>query len=351
MQFLSDPALAPVRTALGGAKLRALATTADSLLQGQMGVHSLLTQIAKGNAARVRPMFGEVAFRQVPTDTTYFFYPEFNSDHTTIPANVKRGLQGEIASVDTNWATVESHCQRYTLAGVADIQEIENARRAGFINYVEMLITLASAGVRLAGENDRATMVLATGNYISGHDITLANGWDDPVNGDSFASIATACKLITTKNQASKRDCRVVLTNQSYNAASEDPTRLSRGANVLGTNTGSPSLDELAAYWGVGEVVEADAAYTTTNASTANMTSLYGDVALVQLMPEFLGLGGIEQATVNDGFVDVFVTNGANALEPWFDNRTTSWWYPYEDNRKPLLIANKTHALIRNTVD
>lgn len=325
---------------------------ADPLTDHQLGFDPIVTTLIVGQPRR-RMNFGEGLFRRVGVPTWTFSYRKFGLETMEI-RKAKRGMRAIIPFSDLSVTKLTGRLERYSWRTLADRDELLNAAAADraigapTLSMRERYARAARQIVLLAMENDRATLVLATTSYSQSGpdlDLTLGSGseWNDQTNGDSRANIRAMASTLATQHGLTIADIDVHLSNESFEAALDDPKFVTRRANYA---TAIANESELRAYWGVRSVSVGDAIYSPDGLT---LDSLYGDIAVLDVSSELRGFD--EEEGQLDNFVRFAWSNGPDgvAQRPWYSEEITSWSFPWEGWENPAAINTKASAIIRNT--
>lgn len=304
--------------------------------------------------ARRTPFLGEYLFRRVIVGTPTYKFRRYGVDSFR-RFDTRRPAGAPFAVDRRSYETDTGSLERRGFAGILDRDEIAANDAANAILGAEAVTLRADYAEhsRLVVENDleyvRAELLLDPASYAAGLDVPLATPWD-AVGGDSKGDVRPLAVALAAAHGLSATDVGVVLTPQSMEAAINDPTWSTLRANA--GNADTPTGEQIARYWGVGEVVEYDA--TMVQDDTGVPTSLYGDVAILYLIPGRSQLGTTRESSM-DAFVE-FSWNPAGGLarEPVYKGvdvagSATVWLFPWESWQTPTLIDPAAAAIIRNT--
>lgn len=328
----------------------------STFINVQQGVETFVPSIRQGRAQK-RQTLGQFLFRNVVIGTPTYKYRIYDLSHFAA-YDTLRAMNSPFRHVKRAYETTTGSLHRRGFATLLDRDEIAAGEAANAIlgaGGIDLRADHAMLSRNIVNndlESQRATMVLAAGSYSASApdlDVTLSTEWDD-ASGDARSDIQALAQTLAAYHGLSPADIGVILTDASLTAALADPTYIGK-LETTGT-LNAPTVGSLAAYWGVGEVVNFDAYISDDNAT---LTSLYGDVAILYPIPG-RGQGLDTRESTFDGFVE-FVWNpaGGLALTPVYkgaevDGVATSWIFPYESWQTPAVVNTTGAAIIRNTV-
>jgi hypothetical protein len=306
----------------------------------QLNVNPVVTSLVLGTPRR-RTMPGMRLLRPITVDAVNFQYVTFDNAHLQ-DVDAERAMRAEITTVDWDATTDTGKLLRYTKAVKKDKDEIRNAHPSLRIQELSALLARRTVELNMERKIHSVVTDATPGNsYASGHIFALTNGFDDPVNGDSKTAIRTAAATIAADTGAQIGELSVFLPESSFNAAVDDPLFLEKRGNF---STVLPTAADLAAFWGVKEVWTANPVVK----SGTGIAPLYGDIAVVY----FDGVGQDFDTEYGELVWGAsFKLNGGVALEPWYDPKTTCWWFPWEDFLLPQITNPKAAALLTNCKD
>ena len=308
----------------------------------------MVTSIRKGRS-QYPEMLGQYLFRTVATGKVNYQYRVYDLSHFALH-DTRRGPSAPFGHVRRNYSLETGSLERRGLVALLDRDEIriaESSQQFGLDVRTDYAL-LARNGVEMDLENERATMILDTGNYAAGLSVTETTAWD-AAGGDSYATIRSLADNLAGRHNRQPEEVGVVLTRQSVEAAYGDPTFKATRSGI--NQNRQPSMEELRTYWGVGEVTMRDASFSSDNAT---LSSLYGDIAVGYLMPGRMA-GPAEREDSMDHFVE-FSWNAAGglALSPEYigvqvQGVATSWLFPWESWSNPAVVATDGAFIVKNT--
>lgn len=315
--------------------------TENPIVNVQLGTDPMVTQLVLGQPQAVR-FPGMEILRPISVDAWTFKYTVYGKEHLG-HFDTRRGMRAPIRHTDWKVSTVTEGLERYSFSTVRDQDELNNA--APSLAVRERSATLSRRIVEMDIERKIRDLLLdSTTGYAANHIITLGAGneWDDATNGDSKASIRTLSKQIAVDTGLQPADMHVFLPMAALEAAKDDPTFLAIRANWT-----SDISDEmaLAKYWGVGRVWSANPVEIDTS-SPDDVVAMYGDTAIVYYPGDAAGY----DTTYGDlHFGATFKWNKGVASTPWYDNKTTSWYFPWTDYAKEAVTNYLCGGLVLNT--
>lgn len=323
----------------------------DTIQNFQFGI-DLPVQLAVGTP-RPRSPLGDLLYRPVSSRTIDFSYATFGME-SFVQKSAKRAMRAKFQSSERRIDKVSASLARFGWKTMLDRDELRNADIAeGFIGLPlgirEMHQRHAREIVLLSKEVDRANTALAAASYSQSTpdlDVTLAGGSEwDAAGGDSYDDIRTLAETLAAGNAAQIDDVDVYLTHASAFAAYNDPTF--KALRATAGRVDAPTAAELRAYWGVGNVFIGDSYFSTDQ---VNLTSLYGDVAILRISRTPAELDATEGQL--DSFVRFYWTDfgpDGRPLEAVWDGDRTSWSFPWEAWELPTTVNTRAAAIIRNT--
>jgi hypothetical protein len=333
---------------LPGAPLIRALDAGDLIGQSQL-LDPLVTDVVVSQPIR-RMWFGEELFRQVRPKAIRFQYKVFGDEHRIVK-DARRALRAPIQSSERKVQLVPAQMERYSWATVRDVAELDNADATASLTGGMSLLdrTLLAADsrivVRLSIESARAAVVLDPASYSSSPDLddTLSSGseFNDATNGDSRVAVRSMASRLAGANGVSSLDLEAMITNETHDAIQEDPAFITYRSN--GGNTASPTLEEIAKYWGIGSVGLSDAYEFIPGTGQA---SLYGDILVLRIKKSLSA-----QYDRNTGTGDSFVRFAwdGHARTAYYLDDITSWKFPWEAWELPVMVDPLAAAIIRNT--
>lgn len=301
-----------------------------------LGQDPLVTSLVLGTP-QLRQMPSRQILKPIGVDSITFKWFGYGVERLKA-YDTERALRAEIRHSDWTATTNTDSLKRYSWSVPKDVAELANSHPS--LRVAELSARMARDIVMLNIEMLAATLLTTVTNYPVSHRLALGAGSEfDAAGGDSNASIQTIVDAICDDTGLQPMDLQVFLPNKSYRAALQDPVfRAIRGYQT--TQIGNAAT--LAEYWGVGGVF-------TGNIRTADednaVSDLYGDVAIVF----YPGMGADYDTTYGDQqFGATFSWNKGMALERWFDPKTTTWYFPWEEWVKHGIINSSCGGIITN---
>jgi hypothetical protein len=304
----------------------------------QQGIDPVVTSLVVGTPSMSNfPTLQLI--RPITVPKWSFQYTTFGVEHL-MKHDTERGMRAEIKHSDWESGTDTGKLRRFGWSIGKDQDEIGNANPS--LRLRERSAAQAREIVLRDIETRMKDFVLAATSYQTGHVTTLTatNEWDNQTNGDSRANVRALAKLIFTATQIPYDRLSVFLTEESLQAALDDP-KLKAIRNNFSSDT--PDIEVLRRYWGVGRVWSANP--SALSAADA-LESMYGDIAVVyfdgnhaDFDTEYGEYTWAVQFSWNQG-----VANAA-----WYEDKRTTWFFPWHEYRSWKAININCAGLILNT--
>lgn len=312
---------------------RAVPTPLDNYTLDQ---DPLVTALVLGTP-QLRTMPSEQILRPIGVDQVTFKWQSYGVERLRA-YDTERALRADIKHADWKVSYASDSLKRYSMSVPKDTAEMANAHPN--VRVREVSSRMARDIVKLNIERIAASLLTTVTTYPASHRLALAAGSEfNAAGGDSNASMQTVIEAICDDTGLQPNDLKVFLPNKSYRAALQDPVfRAIRGYQT----TQVANLSTLADYWGVGEVFTGNVRV----ASDADVVSdLYGDVAILF----YPGAGAAFDTTYGDlTFGATFSWNRGMALEPWYEPKSTTWYFPWEEWVKHNVINGYCAGIITN---
>lgn len=310
---------------------------ADLIVDRQQGIDPVLTALVLGTPRPVMMPSKRIA-RSINVPNVQFQWRQYGKDALKLKDGVKRGPSAEIRSSRYSTTQDDDKLGRYTYAYEADQAEIANAIG---LDVPSDCAFLAQAVVENVIEKEFAEIITAAATYDAGHVVTIAGGneWD-AAGGDSKANINTVAAAISADTRIPISELSVFLPQESYNAALSDPVLL---AQLQALEIGSITTETLRRHWGVKEVWTSNSAYAD---DADDLVGFYGDAAVVYYSEPTVE--GMDNRYGGYTFCCEFGWNDGNALEPYYVNSNTTWYFPWERWVKFNVTSNIVAGLILN---
>jgi hypothetical protein len=316
---------------------------ATPIIDVQLGVDPITTRFVKGQG-QVDRLVGPLLFPDATVPAWQFKYIQYGHEIMQKHLGVERGMRAEIRHADFEVQTLTDKLVRYSFATLRDVDEIGNA--VPQYNLRGQAAAFAREIVNLEIERVKRDLADATASYAASHVITIGAGdeWNDATPGDSFVDISAACDLITAATGVRKGLLSVFLPDSSYRAVEEE---VKFRDHLFANGIRGTSAEVVATYWGVREVIVANPIEMQDDDTPA---PLYGDNAYVWFRGN-PGPGQTLDAVSARRLVwgGTATYNGGVANTPFLDQKTTSWWFPWTDYAKPLILNTGSAAKIINT--
>lgn len=311
---------------------------ADPQINVQAGIDPLITKLVVGTPYR-KTFPSTFMLRNIEVDAWQFSYNVFGYEAWE-DIDTERAMRAEITTSDAEFSTLTAKLRRFTHAMKRDEDELKNAHPS--LRLRELLAGQARFKVQMNIERIIRNLLTTTTNYPVSHRLAIAGGSEwDAAGGDSRADIREMASAIAGDTGVALEDVSVFLSEKSLNAALSDSTFLGARQNF---DTDTPNKDALARYWGVKEILTAN---PIEYSAAGVVTQMYADVAILFVRNPLGGDWDTEHGEFD--FAVNFKWNRGVALEAWYEKKTTTWWFPFQDYANPKIINNKLGAIITNT--
>lgn len=257
--------------------------------------------------------------------------------------DTRRNMRQPFGTSDYTYSTSTAKLVRYGHAGEADRDEIAIA--SNLLRMTEMKYYQARMAVELNIEQVAADLLTTTTNYPATHRLAIGAGSEwDAAGGDSLANVQSMLAVIEDDTGLSRQDLTIFLGAQSARAALSDPVFLARRVYTSGAN--APTASALADYWGVGKVWSAN---PVTAEEDGTITRMYSDVAIIY----YDGGPTVQQyedkSLVGDLVFGVNFTFNRGVVQPaFYEERNTTWMFPWENWSLPKILNSYAGAIITN---
>ena len=188
----------------------------------------------------------------------------------------------------------------------------------------------AQWGVRLDLENRKALMLSTPTLYPAAHRFNEAGTPWNGAGGDMKARMRAAEAIIFAAHPGyTRQDLMLDMSEAAWQAAQDDTAWAAVRAN---TTQNAANLNDLALYLGYapGSCRVADCNVT----SNGTKQSLWGETAVLHLNVD---TSSLDTEFGSDVFALMHRMSGGNAFPPYFEDRPTTDWYPYEDLALPVV--------------
>lgn len=311
----------------------------------QIGIDSEVTGLIVGRPqSLVRP--GEVILPWRTVRTVGYRYPTFTDLARFKPFETKRGLSADIRTARLTGSYASGETTRHSFAYEYDEAEIANRDAAGNfpLSIREMASALAREAVLDDIERERAVLLTATATYTQSNYTTIAGGaeWDS-AGSAMQADIDAAANAMSLRTGAQRSQMILYLGGTAGRAALMN--REFRAARAgTAQSTSFPTFDEIARWLGIARVWSDDRQVLDT-AGTA-LEYLYGENAILYLPSKPSGMDDMF-GTYQPGAT--FTTNMGAALQPWRENKNTTWYFPFEQWADVKIFNDANMHLFQNT--
>lgn len=230
----------------------------------------------------------------------------------------------------------------HALAGLVPRELQEESQAVPGINLASATIRTVQDALQLRLEVEQAVLATTAANYSASNKITLSgtSQWSDITSGvsDPIANIETAKEAI--RSSTGKRPNVVVIGPAVYKMLRQHPKIIDR---TKYTGRDVPTLDLLAALFGVSKVVVGDA-IAADDAGT--FSDVWGKFVVVAYT-EMSGMADMGRPT----FGYTYQLAGYPFVEvPRYDGDSRSWLYDVADAVKPVIVGQNAGYLISAAV-
>jgi len=302
----------------------------------------LLTSLVLGQPTR--PGAADIFFPRVPVPSPVFEFRQYDNAEI-VPVETSRAFSAPYKTKTAGGRLLTAALQRHSFAGMADIDQFKISKSfGGDPLFQARQAAIGKRIVDLTREIKASEVLTNTATYPAGHTLALASGSEwNAAGGDSQGDITTAADAILSKTAAGREELMVGLSSSALNAALADPVFK---ASRVYTNSAFPSVRDLAAYWGVKEVRSFNPVAAASQEVGSVPAPIYGDVAIV-FVPMF-DPANYDLTTGTMVFGAGFTWNTGVANVPFYDDKTSSWYYPWTDWFDFEVISGGAGFLITN---
>ncbi len=304
----------------------------------QLNVDPIVTDLVLGQPGPGE-MPGARILKNVTAPAWNFQYRQ-NDKNRLKRYDTERGMRQPIKTADFRYSMVSASLKRFSFGTLRDVDEIQNAHPS--LGLREACSRFAKTIVDMDLERRRRDLLVTGANYDSGNTLAIASGSEwNTAGGDSKSDIRSMLAVISGKTGLRYNQIGVFLPDSSLQAALEDPIFIATRSNWTADTADEMALQR---YWGSGPVwsmnpVEVDDA--------DDVQPMYGDVAILYYNS---GVSGVDTMDGDLTFGVDFTWNGGVASKPFYDEKHTSWMFPWTAYDYPAIVTNFSGALITNTV-
>jgi hypothetical protein len=305
-------------------------------------VSPIITALVLGQPAL--PGAADLFFPRVPVPAPVFQLRQYDLSEF-VAAETQRAFSAPYKFEEMTGVLKEASLKRYSFAGRADVDQIKIATGVGGDPKFQMRrAAIGKRKVDLTREVLAADILSATGTYPAGHTLAISAGSEwNAAGGDSQTDISTASDAILSKTAAARDTLYVGLSSSAFNAALQDPVFK---AQRVYTSAAFPGEEDLRRYWGVAKVFHFNPIRSASPAIGTVPTSIYSDIAIVYVPT--LDAPNFDAENGGMVFGAGFSWNTGVANVPFYDNMTSSWYYPWTDWFDLEVISNGSGFLITN---
>lgn len=282
--------------------------------------------------------FGQIVMPELPRQTWKVQVPSWGDEHLDV-YETERGWGADRERADFVLATVEYEMERHGLENGVDV-DLLTIVDAGF-RLQFRAVNFSRNGVDLSLERRKAILLGETTNYAASHTVDLTGSEWNAAGGDSKSDIEAGITQLESANPGfHRRHMRLALTEDAWAAAQEDPTWLAIRANF--TDIHPDPVEAYRQYLGVLSVDVGDA--NVRNAA-GTVVSMWGQIAILWIDPTVVGELDDEWGTAVFSRLHV---GQQQVFGPYFENRNTTQWWPYDRRMLPILHNNDAAYLMHD---
>lgn len=308
---------------------------------GARVIDPILTTVAQGYSSQDN--VGMALFPAVPVGAAGGQIIEFGKEAFRLYRS-RRAPGANTAEVQFGYVGRPFALQNHRLQGVVPREHQRDAQVVAGINMDEVGVAGTMRAIMLGLEVDQAVLATTLGNYPTGNKVTLAGAtkWS--------ASTGTPLTDVDTGREAIRAACglypnTLLLSAVAFNAAKNNPNVVARFQynGKAGTDASQITPAMLAGLFNVKQVIVGAGVYWT-DADVA--VDIWGNNAILAYVPE--GAAGL-RSRYEPSYGYTYVMTGHPMAEPavW-DNDKTSWKYPVDYERAPVLSGITAGYLIQN---
>lgn len=326
-------------------RLASGANVAESLPVGwQLGQDTVMSSLILGKPQnQVYP--GKLILPDRPTRTMTVKWPVFGTEHLK-KFKTERAAGADIGTRRFAVSYDRAELKRYTFGTRFDEIELENAAAAGM-----MPMALQEAGYELARraveddlERIRHGLLTTPGNYAAANELD-ASGAPWNTTGNSYNDVRSVVEAISNKTGVGGKSIRGVIATDALNAVYRDANfQAVRNGAGGGQGLRIPTNQEIADYWGIDRLDEAD--IRVVDDDTTTITTLYSG-KLILYRPT--GTPGVD-TTFGDVVPGVTFTMGRGGARPVVNmaeaTLNTDRVFPWERIALPKVFSYDAMGLI-----
>lgn len=300
-------------------------------------IDPILTAVARGYKSPKSPV-ADILFPKVTVGQRGGRIISFGPDDFTL-ANTRRAPGANTKRVEFGYSDSTFALVDYSLEGSVPIELQQEAEAVPGIDLGQLAIRRVQNLMELEREKEAADLATNATNYAAGNKVTLAGTtqWNTTTS-DPFADINTAKDAI--RSTTGEYPNVLEVGPKVANALRSHPKVLDR----LSTATDRPpaTLAQIAALFELERVVVGSAVYHTG----AAFVDVWGKHAvLAYTTPASM----LDMGSPNYGYT-YQLNDYPIAEEPYYERNPKTWYYPYTDARKVVLVGATAGYLFTNAV-
>jgi len=240
----------------------------------------------------------------------------------------------------SNWTTsiVTGKLRSFGHEVMKDIRELANANPN--LMQRSRSAQLAFRIVRNDTERVIRDTIFDNTAYPAANSVDLTGAEWGTGSGDVKAAVIALADIIIAGTPLQREDLQMFLPRLVKDAALEDPTFLAARTR---TNPDQPVLADLRSYLGIGEIWTANPIEDVDG----TVTSIYPDTALLY----YPGEGADYDAEYGDlDFAHTFRLDQGRAPNAYYDEHTTTWYFPFDDDMNCYITNSSMGGLLENAV-
>lgn len=314
--------MAPLNTRSAAVVDVILSNHARGYRNAEMISHYLFPRAAVSNRHMRTLKFGKESFRMV---------------------NTRRAPGADRKRVQYGFASDPLALTQDSLEALVPTEHQEEAKSVPGIDLAAGAINMVLDVVDLGLEYSAAQIALDAGNYGANNKLALtgADKWSDPAS-DPAKDVKAGKEAV--RRQIGRYPNMLEIGANVFNALSEHPKIKEQ---FKYTSSDSVTVEMLAKYFDLEKVVVGKAVYLPENSTDDDQAiDVWGDDALLAFVPQ-----ANQGNFMVPSFGYTYELNGyPQVMQPYYENRNSSWVYPTTTERQVILAGNDAGFLIKGAV-
>lgn len=302
-------------------------------------IDPILSAVARGYVSPQSPV-ADVLFPRVPVTARGGKILSFGTEDFLL-ANTKRAPGANTMRVQFGYTSADFALIDYSLEGAVPIEIMQEADAVPGLDQGTMAIRRVQNIMELEREKDAADQATTAANYPAGSKITLAgvDQWSSTdVASNPFDDINTGREAIRSKIGAYPN---VMTVSPKVLTALRSHSLVIARLNMANDKTPA-TIAQLQALFEIPQIVVGGAVYHTGTA----FADVWGKHAILAYTTP---RSAQEFGSPNFGYT--YQLEGYPiAEEPYFERNPKTWFYPYTDARKAVLVGPTAGYLITDAV-